>query len=658
MELFRGSQNISLSDNSSVNVNNYGTIVQKEYVLGKHRLSDEEGEEIADPEAREKRLRLRAILDDFEEYRHGNMIIDRIFGSQNQRKVQLVRLRSWRNESAKTFVAISYEGRKADKASIIYITMWFKDLKKYSRVREPNALQLYAFTRSKQSPSLIFHSEERLPFDEVLKAVPPIVCCYLLCRLLSEEQGLHEVASRFHQHQYQIYYSYCGVWVQTSNGMICYGPDVPGIFRPELLYPHQPRVRGNSPLPHCHSSDAVINYIHQYLGSDLHSFIGTGRMSLTYQLHLPEFPAISLGALYCRYSKEPLGYIPFCREEWTASHWNWNFSGQQLGVLLENGWTRQVSLHCITRWKEFPCYTNFYMELNLSPKIGSTWLAQASWIFHEMGVNPCQYQDFYFVDSIQYTVKLEKVHCGFQPEDIFLFLPPFEEIQGFPKGPPFSTKLQSPFWSLTPRDPPTLAKGLPPFSMAIWDYQWTCGHDPHTNTYCLERGMPNFVWNPNPNVFNQDESNHEAIFICEEDSYNPNLDRVNARFNRLQMCYDSLKFHMTDCLCGEGAMNYMGHLEDWVDGTEAAEVAEVQNSLVLSDLESDSGSDDEGKSLFSLLMDPWESIHHLNECHDARLTPLYDTKYVWDYEGESLVHRGRRDSLPHSWAPQEYSLQK
>ncbi|KAF5335875.1 hypothetical protein D9758_017232 [Tetrapyrgos nigripes] len=119
----------------------------------------------------------------------------------------------------------------------------------------------------------------------------------------------------------------------------------------------------------------------------------------------------------------------------------------------------------------------------------------------------------------------------------------------------------------------------------------------------------------------------------------------------------SLRFHTTDCLDRKGAMNYMGALDRRGDQREAAE---VRNSLILPDSESNSGSDEKSTINLASPTDPhWDlaTIYHSHCCYEARLIPgrYDDEKWVWHGRGKK-VHRGRRDSVPPSWAPQKYSL--
>ncbi|KAF5339666.1 hypothetical protein D9758_015594 [Tetrapyrgos nigripes] len=143
MELFHQAQNVSISD-SNIIVQNYGTIVRKKYT-GKRTAEDDNEWEELDTGSREKRLRLRSILEDFEEYRRGDMLIlhsisnaiedskDRYHtgtaqGRRNRGlKIQVIRLAS-RKVSDRKFMAISYEGKSAAKK-------WFRDLQRFSQIR-------------------------------------------------------------------------------------------------------------------------------------------------------------------------------------------------------------------------------------------------------------------------------------------------------------------------------------------------------------------------------------------------------------------------------------------------------------------------------------------------------------------------------------------
>ncbi|KAF5364900.1 hypothetical protein D9758_008123 [Tetrapyrgos nigripes] len=127
MDLFTGARDISFSDNSRIIFQNYGTIVQNKYA-GKRGL--ENPEEI-DAELRDKRLRLRSFLEDFEEHKQGDMFIKRTIadttdhgilhigrrraGTRQCGKVQVVTLASRKVSEQEKFLAISYEGRDADR---------------------------------------------------------------------------------------------------------------------------------------------------------------------------------------------------------------------------------------------------------------------------------------------------------------------------------------------------------------------------------------------------------------------------------------------------------------------------------------------------------------------------------------------------------------
>ncbi|KAF5374258.1 hypothetical protein D9758_004701 [Tetrapyrgos nigripes] len=333
---------------------------------------------------------------------------------------------------------------------------------------------------------------------------------------------------------------------------------------------------------------------------------------------------------------------------------------------------------------------SYSLYLDLSDKMKSAWLAQATWTFDELGVDTSRYDDFHFTDRICYRFSWESdtfdnhKDTFFLPQQkIFLFLPPFKQIQEGQRL-LFPTTLQPPYWSFDSSGSTQISLktgkllGLPefeietvirhcafqpPLSWAVFDYQRNCGHDPSTKTYSLEHGMPTFefIWNKSRFEVEDIPSNSDSGESSDSDSMHDGITPITSA---------SLEFHTTDCADREVAKAAMAYMNTLGWRLDVQEADEARKTLILaaSDSESNSGSESEG--IISLSHPNWDrdSICHLAECYDVRraarrcdykelsMQVQVNGKWMWDLDSQG-INKGRRHSLPSSWAPDcsEYS---
>ncbi|KAF5347508.1 hypothetical protein D9758_014530 [Tetrapyrgos nigripes] len=507
-----GDQNIVYGSQTVIN-HSYG---------GRRRNRDEDdydgdAEEV---EARRKRSRLKALMDDFREFKRGDtMVLELISGKNSEfnnmrarRRIEAVKIFSNETRNEK-FTSVTFEGTEAQE-------MWKDTFEEFSRIRSANSWQLFGFTRSQSYPSLIFHYEEHVSFNSVYSRASPIVKVFLLYRLKADVDHLRDTMD--------VLMFTSEAWVVPEKPTLNYGPPEEGSEGvDDDDYPYFHSISVLKPFPGFWREEAVIAYL-DTAAVEFHGLLtdaGTGFYDEVSFCDCDHTDIMPLGQLFLTNRGSAVGGIPLTPTWSKIRQWFKVGQGSEdvdcSAVIMQNGWTRVY--HPCNQYMKNPSLKEsieFRAVVEMTEEsrkfLLSSWYSQAPWVFKQIGLDMYQHgRDLWICDSIESQITLHGHDSLLLPKDIFVFLPPIEQVGAASfclKGDPFLSYdecgetrigcsrddllgLVSPIqrWCfgcmLRGRDP------LPYIASSY--YQRLKGYNPDTNAYAAAHGFPIFQFAPN-----------------------------------------------------------------------------------------------------------------------------------------------------------------
>ncbi|KAJ7095581.1 hypothetical protein C8R44DRAFT_860239 [Mycena epipterygia] len=335
-----------------------------------------------------------------------------------------------------------YQGENAEET-------WKREVSKYSGIRHPNFVQLYASVNSDGLYATIFH-DDLVPLkqfvDEYRHSVISTVYLYSFFHAELDLRG--QSLS----------------WIRRSTGRLCLeiAPDIADRALPYLI---GSSMSSRFPLSSL-GPDPEMSMISSLTLNQFHNICCwyLARTEL-----IPTLDKIHLGAIVLLHGESirELGYIPnvtFSDDGWRGP---WHDNAQIMPTHMENGWSRfhSSSVNGVinqTIWRDAD---------------RSSWLSQANYIFSQLATPP-KHEYYILIDYIEYQLSFsgpsENLPQG------YLFLCPLEDLQDDVGN--FLRNLDCVgYWSLNPAGSQRLSSeeasslGFPPLNLETYVYSrsWT-----------------------------------------------------------------------------------------------------------------------------------------------------------------------------------------
>ncbi|KAE9387896.1 hypothetical protein BT96DRAFT_454970 [Gymnopus androsaceus JB14] len=392
------------------------------------------------------------------------------------------------------YLTITYTGHQVQER-------WSRDFQLFSQARSLHSWQLFGFTDSVDSPSLIFHYQELLPLEKFYNDSSPILKAYLFglyCHFGSQRRKPDNTSTP----------SYMGGHSERSFNIWTSKPF------------HLPLI----PLPHTYRQDTQI--IQQMTLIDFDKFLC---QTVDLPISIPlgdstQSPVYQLGSVY--YNRNSLlGCLPIT-SGFSPGPVPWKSLKRYsngIEIATDKGWNRTKYKLQDIYGKHHEYYSYACFDDSSGALLNCSWISQAAYVLSQWGLNmdPSHYRNVWVIQRIEYRLRLDPFELGRKPFmpaflaalDVFLFLPLMilDERGAFYAS-------EKPFWSFDPSGETKVSErsasfiGLSKFSEtlhlrtgvsgpgrsnyvaveAIRDYQILKGYDLYTNQYAKDQGYPLF----------------------------------------------------------------------------------------------------------------------------------------------------------------------
>ncbi|KAK7006312.1 hypothetical protein R3P38DRAFT_3037830 [Favolaschia claudopus] len=384
-----------------------------------------------------------------------------------RRKQGLRRVYSARvHESPSNFTAVVYEGEDAEKT-------WNEDVARYTSIRHPNVLQIFATAQTGNIHATIFHGDI-IPFKHFIELYRqfPLLTVYIYASIITEFKAVENYfVSTFGCSLYDLQ---AMLLTRRSTGRLC--TDILASEASAYIYDAQPMLSDFEEIPSMINDSTQQSKIPESLSLThyheiCHWYLGRSRFDW-----LPTRQAVNFGAILrwpldqSLENATEIASLPSSTDFDFDMRWSWlGCTIQNISYTMANGWIRISSKNALNKAETQAFSLNWQYE--------NVWLTQANHIFAQGGITS-NLHEYAVLDSVRFWLKIDPSRIN--PPQGYLFLCP---AQHFHRGDPchsFAWPECPAYWSLDPLgmdrldEPSAAALGFPnlKFSTATWWRSW------------------------------------------------------------------------------------------------------------------------------------------------------------------------------------------